>query len=196
VPANAGVPYAFAGDLGFALPDSAAPPRVVPIKLQLGSGLVLEGVIDGASPFPCQTAFGEASIPPSAIRGIRLHGVQTSPSDPLPAATIILHNNDSLTVSLRATQIQIKTTWGMATVDLPHAQSLLLTSDAVQWQQVGDRWTLAPIEDPAPAADPPSVREAPAEQSEAPASPEATTPGSTIPGPNTSPPLGTPVNET
>jgi hypothetical protein len=191
-PANASAPYAFGGDAAFPLPDSAAPPSVVPIKLQLASGLVLEGVIEGTSPFPCQTSFGEVSIPPSAIRGIRLHEIQTNPSDPLPAATIILHNNDSLTVSLRATQIQIKTTWGMATVDLQHAQSLLLTSEAVEWQQVGDRWTLSPIEEnPAPADNPAGTSEAPAEASEAPA-----IPGTTTPVPNVAPPIGAPNTET
>jgi hypothetical protein len=191
-PASASGPYAFSGDATFPMPGSAAPPSVVPIKLQLASGLMLEGVIDGASPFPCQTSFGEVSIPPSAIRGIRLHAAQTNSSNPLPAATIILHNNDCVTVSLRATQIQIKTTWGMATVDLPHAQSLLLTSEAVEWQQVGDRWTLSPIEEkPAPAADPTGTSEAPAEEPEAPA-----IPGTTTPIPNVAPPIGAPNSET
>lgn len=184
--ASASGPYAFTGDATFPLPGSTAPPSVVPIKLQLASGLMLEGVIDGASPFPCQTSFGEVSIPPSAIRGIRLHETQANPSDPLPAATIILHNNDCLTLSLRTTQIQIKTTWGMATVDLPHAQSLLLTSDPVEWRQVGNRWTLSPIEDnPVPAADSAGASEASAEEPEAPA-----IPGTTTPVPNVAPPIG------
>lgn len=153
-PANASIPYASSGGGTFQLPpDAAAPPSAVPVKLQLTSGLLLEGNVDSTGPFPCVATFGEVSIPLTAIRGIRLHEIQTTASNPLPAATIILHNNDSLTVSLRTTQIQIKTAWGMATVELPHVQSLLLTQDDVQWQQAGDRWILAPVPKPAPAED-------------------------------------------
>jgi hypothetical protein len=126
---------------------------MMPVKLQLTSGLALEGNIGPTGPFPCTATFGEVSIPLSAIRGIRLHEVQTSPSNPLPAATIILNNNDNLTVFLQVTQIQIKTAWGLAIVDLPHVRSLLLTQDDAQWQQAGDRWILAPAEKPVPAED-------------------------------------------
>ena len=61
----------------------------------------------------------------------------------------MLDNNDSLTVGLRAAQIQVKTEWGMAIVDVPHVRSLVLTADEVQWQESGGRWILVPAEKPA-----------------------------------------------
>ncbi len=163
-PANASIPYA--PGTGGSFPSDAS---LLPVKLQLAGGLLLEGNIEASGPFPCAATFGEVSIPLTAIRGIRLHAAETNLNNPLPAATIILHNNDSLTVSLRATQIQIKTAWGTANVDLPHVQSLLLTQDDVQWQQAGDhRWILAPVDKTAPTGE--------ATEAEAPADPGTTTP--------------------
>ena len=162
-PANASIPYSPSA-FGSFQSDADAPPslvsgKLVPVKLQLAGGLHLEGNIDASGPLPCAATFGEVSIPLTAIRGIRLHEGTTSANTPLPAATVILNNNDSLTVSLRATQMQIKTAWGTAIIDLPHVQSLLLTQDDVQWQQAGDRWILASVENSAPALKPGARRE-------------------------------------
>jgi len=151
------------------------PPSVPPgadisllaVRVELRKGLALDGQIAVTGPLVCGTAFGEAAIPLTAIRGIRLHdepsATGTEPpappariipggtERPVPQATIILTNNDSLTVSLRAAQIQVKTEWGEANIHVPHLKSLLMTSDDVQWQQANGRWTLVAVEKPAPA---------------------------------------------
>ena len=164
-PASASNPYASSAfgsfQSGADAPPSLVSGTLVPVKLQLAGGLHLEGNIDASGPLPCAATFGEVSIPLTAIRGIRLHEGTTNANTPLPAATVILNNSDSLTVSLRATQMQIKTAWGTAIVDLPHVQSLLLAQDDVQWQQAGERWILVPVEKTA-SVDNPAPTEKPA----------------------------------
>jgi len=140
-----------------AIPGTLAPPGVsgapvasLPARLELASGLTIEGQVL-AEQLPCQTTFGEVSIPLAKVRGLRLHDSQPSTDPPSEdrAATIVLDNNDSLTVTLRAALIHVKTEWGMAIVDVPHVRSLVLTTDEVQWQEAGGRWILTPIERPA-----------------------------------------------
>lgn len=137
-------------------PDpTSAPPEadlsLLAVKAELRKGLALDGQIAVTGPLVCGTAFGEAAIPLTAIRGIRLHDVQVAagPERPLPQATIILTNNDSLTVSLTAAQIQVKTEWGEANIQVSHLKSLLLTMDDVQWQEANGRWALVAVEKPA-----------------------------------------------
>jgi hypothetical protein len=127
---------------------------LLPVRVELRTGLALDGQIAVAGPLVCATAFGEAAIPLATIRGIRLHDEQSTAGTerPAPQATIILTNNDSLTVSLRASQIQVKTEWGEANINVPHLKSMLLTADDVQWQEANGRWTLVAAEKPPPAA--------------------------------------------
>jgi hypothetical protein len=132
---------------------------LLPVKVELRKGLALDGQIAVTGPLVCGTAFGEAAIPLTAIRGIRLHEGEAAAGQerPLPQATIILTNNDSLTVSLTAAQIQVKTEWGEANIQIAHFKSLLLTSDNVQWQEVNGRWALVSVEKPAVEKAPPAL---------------------------------------
>jgi len=157
-PPNRFVTQAAAGSGGNAyLPPSlpGADVSPLPVKVELRTGLVLNGQIADTGPLIFGTAFGEAAIPLAAIRGIRLHEEQAAPGTerPAPQATIILTNSDSLTVSLRAMQIQVKTEWGEANINVPHLKSMLLTADDVQWQEGNGRWTLVAVEKPPPAAE-------------------------------------------
>jgi len=161
----------------------------LPVKVELRTGLVLNGQIADTGPLVCGTAFGEAAIPLAAIRGIRLHEelAASGTERPAPQATIILTNNDSLTVSLRAAQIQVKTEWGEANINVPHLKSMLLTSDDVQWQEANGRWTLVAVEKPPPAvADEPYEITRPAQSSD-----DADAAGSKAPPRLTVPPLDT-----
>jgi hypothetical protein len=127
----------------------------LPSKVELTSGLTLTGQVPG-EPLLCQATFGAVAIPLATIRGVRLHDPDTTAASEKPAgptATVILANGDSLTVALRAAQVQVKTEWGMAIVDVPHVRSLVLTADEVQWQQSGGRWILVPMEKPAAEAE-------------------------------------------
>jgi hypothetical protein len=154
------------------VPGSLAPPRVpgtpvpsLPARLELASGLSLTGQVPAES-LPCQATFGEVSIPLAKVRGLRLHDPDTTATDKEPAgpaATIVLDNSDSLTVTLRAELIHVKTDWGMAIVEVPHVRSLILTADAVQWQQSGGRWHLSPVDNV-----PDEAKEAPSESAAAP----------------------------
>ncbi|MCI0361000.1 MAG: hypothetical protein L0211_21175 [Planctomycetaceae bacterium] len=98
---------------------------------------------------------------------------------------MILTNNDSLTVSLRAAQIQVKTQWGEANINVPHLKSLLLTSDDVQWQEAGGRWTLVAVEKPTPpvAEDAGEIAPAAPPQESADERPRLEGADATIPGP-------------
>jgi hypothetical protein len=117
----------------------------------------------GAStPLPAFGSFPPASSIPDT----------TSTTPPGPTATVILANGDSLTVTLSAANLRLKTDWGIATIDIPHVRSLLFTEGsgeaAYGWQQHEGRWQLhrledAPTEAPAerplnPADDVPSLR--------------------------------------
>jgi hypothetical protein len=117
---------------------------LLPVKVELRKGLVLDGQLPVTGPLACATAFGEAALPLAAIRGIRLHEVQEVANAERvgPQATIILSNNDSLTVYLRAAQFQVKTEWGEANIGVAHLRSILLTADDVEWQEAGGRWSL------------------------------------------------------
>ncbi len=142
------------------LPPGSFAPQVatIPIRLELRSGLTLAGQVESAA-LPGLTRFGEVAIPLTAMRGLRLF--DGSPDAKLPegpTATVILDNDDSLTVVLRAQQIQVKTEWGTAIVDLPQVRSLLVTSEPVQWIDSGGRWRLEPL--PPSAADAPEVEAA------------------------------------
>jgi hypothetical protein len=141
-------PRDFAPQIPVTQPPTAVAPEVtfIPIRLELRSGLVLEGQVEAAA-LPGLTRFGDVAIPLTAIRGLRLHEGAPDPKLPEgPAATVILDNDDSLTVVLRAQQIQVKTAWGTAIVDLPQVRSLLVTSDEVQWLKADGRWRLKQVE--------------------------------------------------
>ena len=157
---------AFGSQVISPLPVPGAPIASLAAKVELTSGLVLTGQVPGES-LHCQATFGAVAIPLATIRGLRLHDPDASATDEKPAgpsATVILTNGDSLTVALRAAQVQVKTEWGMAIVDVPHVRSLVLTTAEVQWQQSDGRWILAPTARP-----PAEASEAPAEAVEAPA---------------------------
>jgi len=143
------VPYS-PGSFPPALPPSSLQPAIstIPIRLELRSGLALQGQVESAS-LPGLTRFGEVAIPLATIRGLRLHDASPDPKLPEgPAATVNLDNGDSLTVVVRAQQIQVKTDWGTAIVDLPQVRSLLVTSDEVVWQETEGRWRLVPVAKP------------------------------------------------
>jgi|GEM_PF-5683596 hypothetical protein len=131
----------------------ATEPSLLAVKVELRKGLVLEGQIAVTAPLACVAAFGEVGIPLSTIRGIRFHEPQAPAGAPqqVPQATVILTNNDSLTVSLRAAQFQVKTEWGEANIIVSQLKSILLTSDDVRWQEANGRWTLVAVEKPPPA---------------------------------------------
>jgi hypothetical protein len=123
------------------------------VRLELRTGLALEGQIEAAA-LPGVTRFGEVAIPLSTIRGVRLHdgSVESKPPDG-PSATVILDNDDSLTMALRVQQLHVKTEWGTAIIDLPQVRSLLLTSEPMEWEEAGGRWRLKRLEPPPAAAE-------------------------------------------
>lgn len=131
----------------------AAEPSSLAVKVELRKGLVLEGQIAVTGPLQCLATFGEVGIPLSTIRGIRFHELGAAAGAPqqVPQATVILTNNDSLTVMLQATQIQVKTEWGEANIFVPQLKSILLTSDDVRWQEANGRWTLVAVDKAPPA---------------------------------------------
>ncbi len=140
-------------------PIPGTPVASLPARLQLTSGTTIEGQVP-AEQLQGQTTFGEVSIPLDKVRGLRLLDPDASAGEqrrPAQTAAVIFTNGDSLTVTLRAELIQVKTEWGMAIVDVPHVRSLILTTDEVQWQEAAGRWILAPVEKaPAEAADSPA----------------------------------------
>jgi hypothetical protein len=126
---------------------------LLPVKAELRKGLLLDGQVAVTGPLACVAAFGEVGIPLATIRGIRFHELGAAAGAPqqVPQATVILTNNDSLTVMLQATQIQVKTEWGEANITVPQLKSILLTPDDVRWQEANGRWTLVAVEKAPPA---------------------------------------------
>jgi hypothetical protein len=110
---------------------------------------------DTALPSP---SFG--TFPPSSIAPGTIPHAPSSKTPAGPAATVILTNGDSLTVALQAELLQLKTDWGVASIEASHVRSILLldksgagegTGDVThEWQQHDGRWQLIGLED-APA---------------------------------------------
>jgi hypothetical protein len=111
------------------------------------------------------------TFPPSSIAPGTIPHAPSSKTPAGPAATVILTNGDSLTVALQAELLQLKTDWGVASIEVSHIRSVLLldrsgagkgTGDVThEWQQHDGRWQLIGLED-APA-------EAPADDTSKPA---------------------------
>lgn len=113
-----------------------------PAKVELKGGQTLTGDLQRSGPLECETIIGTTGIPVNAIKGIRLHDQSDEADDGKAIATIILANNDSLTVTLKCECFLIKTEWGTATVNVPHVKSVLLTIDSVEWRERDGRWHL------------------------------------------------------
>jgi hypothetical protein len=140
---------------GIPAPLGYAPRRetyTAPVKVSLDDGSTLAGEIHADGPLDCVTSFGSISVPFNKVRGILW---RESSDTPDRQATLVLDNNDSLTVTVACPAITVKTTWGQANIELPHVRSLLLTTDKVHWAQTPDgRRVLAPDSDAPPAAPP------------------------------------------
>jgi hypothetical protein len=109
------------------------------------------------------------TFPPSSVTpAIPQSTSGTAPAG--PAATVILTNGDSLTVALQAELLQLKTAWGVASIEVAHIRSILLLENGGagegkgeathEWQQHDGRWELhrvevAPAESPAEDASEP-----------------------------------------
>lgn len=120
----------------------------------------LDSVPQPSSPatrFPSPPSFG--TFPPAgAIPGAAFPSPpEKSPAG--PAATVILANGDSLTVALQAEILQLKTEWGVASIEISHVRSILLPEQSGagegsaevthEWQQHDGRWQLHRLEDAA-----------------------------------------------
>jgi hypothetical protein len=157
-------------------PGSVAPEApAVQVRLELQNGLVLEGAMTGAA-LPGVARLGSVSIPAQTIRGLRLHDTKTSADDKStsdsklpagPTATVILDNDDSLTVALQLQHVQVKTEWGTAIVELAQLRSLLMLRDDTpagegwQWIETDGRWRLKRAGPPQDAPEPASGDAAP-----------------------------------
>ena len=104
----------------------------VPARLELTDGTTLSGVMQCDSPLPCLAVFGPISVPYNKIRGISWRDGEER------TATLFFDNTDSLTVSITIPNLQIKTAWGAATVELSHVRGVILTADNVKWSDTTD----------------------------------------------------------
>ncbi|MGE0757172.1 MAG: hypothetical protein AB7F89_17410 [Pirellulaceae bacterium] len=167
---------------GFALPAGVAPgfgvspqPRGTPVAvdIELWDGQRLRGHTDSNRAWPVTSLLGATPLPITLIRGLRAHQPAESttkvPTAQGPTATVILANDDSLTVQLQEREIDLVTSWGRAMVQVSQIQSMLVGDESADFQQAAGRWQLVPRRD-APAAGPVSP---PAEE---PASPDASAP--------------------
>jgi hypothetical protein len=123
-----------------------------PAKVSLDDGTTLTGEIQAHGPLDCVASFGSIAIPFNKIRGI----LWREPSDGQRShdvpATLVMDNNDTLTVTVGCPGITVKTSWGQANIELHHVRSLVLTADKIRWAETSDgRHVLAPESDAAPA---------------------------------------------
>src|SRR5688572_6924476 len=99
-------------------PSQSREHYAVQAKIELNDGMTLTGEIHSDSPLQCVALFGPAAIPFNQIKGIEWQPRTDQPEETENKATLVLLNGDSLTVSVAIPAIQVKTTWGHATVDL------------------------------------------------------------------------------
>ena len=122
-----------------------------PAKVSCDDGTTLTGEIHADNPLECAASFGVIAVPFNKIRGILWHEPSESQKPQDVPATLVLDNNDSLTVNVRTHGITLKTSWGLANIELHHLRSLLLTTDKVRWAETPDgRRVLAPESDAPP----------------------------------------------
>jgi hypothetical protein len=123
-----------------------------PAKFSLDDGTTLTGEIHADSPLECAASFGVIAVPFNKIRGISWRDPSDGQRPQDVPATLVLDNNDTLTVNVRTHGITLKTAWGQANIELHHVRSLLLTTDKVRWAETPDgRRVLAPESDAPPA---------------------------------------------
>lgn len=88
-----------------------------------------------------KTAFGELTIPLSEVAGIKLA------SEGNTSTTVVMHNGDSVTGAWDFDHIELRTEWGMATIDGTAINSLLF-AQGMAWVSEGGvsgkRWKLMP----------------------------------------------------
>jgi len=130
-------------------PGSFAPAQSsVPAKIELNDGTTLTGAIHSDSPLQCIAIFGQTVIPFNQIKGIEWRSVTDPDDEQARKATLVLINGDALTVSVAIPSIQVKTSWGHATVELSQVQSILMTIEKVKWTDTPDgRRALVPAGD-------------------------------------------------
>jgi hypothetical protein len=116
----------------------------VPARIELSDGTTLAGEIHSDSPLQCTALFGPTAIPFNQMKGIEWR----TGDDQERKATLILINGDTLTVSVTILEIQLKTTWGHATVELSQVRSIVMTIEKVKWSDTPDgRRVLVPAGD-------------------------------------------------
>ena len=123
-------------------------PKVQPqsVTVALINGNTMVGTIGEADQWTMKTSFGTASLPLSAVAGIRMaqEGSATT--------TVVLHNGDSITGAVQFDQVVIQTEWGRAEILGTHVASILFTP-GLKWTSEpglnGTRWKLVAAEQPA-----------------------------------------------
>ena len=144
-PGSAGIMFPAQPHLGTFVPapPRASEPIAAPVKVELTSGEVLTGDLQVTGPLECETIIGVTGIPVNTIQGIRQHERSDEAENNKATATVVLANNDSLTVTVRVHHFEIKTEWGTAIVNTAHIRSILLTMEHVEWREgEGGRWYL------------------------------------------------------
>jgi hypothetical protein len=125
------------------LPGSVVPTQgrehyTVPAKVEFDDGTMLSGEIHSDGPLQCMALFGATAIPFYQIKGIEWRSGTEQPEDQERKATLVLINNDALTVVATTPKLQLKTTWGHAAVELAHVRSIVMTSEKVKWVDTPD----------------------------------------------------------
>jgi hypothetical protein len=126
----------------FVAPPPSRETVVIAAKVELKSGQTLTGDLHVIGPLECETIIGVTGIPVNTIRGIRQHDQSDEAEDTKAVATVVLANNDSLTVTVRVHHFEVKTEWGTAIINTDHVKSILLTIENVEWREAGGRWHL------------------------------------------------------
>lgn len=116
----------------------------VPAKVELNDGTTLAGDLHSSSPLQCQALFGLVAIPFNQIKGVEWQRKTDEQDEPGDSATLILLNGDKLTVTVNVPAIQLKTTWGHATVELPQVRSIVMTIEKVKWADTPTGRALVP----------------------------------------------------
>jgi hypothetical protein len=119
----------------------------VPAKIDFNDGTTLSGEIHSDGPLQCMALFGQTAIPFTQIKGIEWRSGAEQPDDQERKASLVLVNKDVLTVAVTTPAIQLKTTWGHASVELSQVRSIVMTTEKVKWADTPDgRRVLVPAD--------------------------------------------------
>jgi hypothetical protein len=125
------------------VPTNVASQSSTPATVELFDGTKLTGELQSTGRLSVVTIFGSVDIPVEVIRGLSRRYANDD------QATLKLTNDDSLTVTVGAPHVQVKTAWGVAVVELGHVKAVTFGAAGSMAEDNGQQLPAVPKDQPA-----------------------------------------------